>query len=101
MFDGLALEVKEVCALDGDDLTDGEVADALVELRRQQDALDAAVARLTRVFDVRRVYAPDGAKNASAWLTTRTRAPRTECRRQVRLARALDDMPLAGEAWSA
>src|SRR3954451_1226739 len=95
------MAVKEIGTLDHDALTDAELADAVVELHQLLDALDAAHTRMVKTFDIRNVYAADGAKTASAWLTKRTRAPKTECGSRVWAARQLDRMPLAAEAWAA
>src|SRR4051812_9232601 len=95
------MAVKEIATLDTEALTDAELADAVVELHQLLDALDAAHTRMIKTFDTRNVYAADGAKTASAWLTKRTRAPKTECGSRVWAARQLDRMPLAAEAWAA
>src|SRR3954454_9758356 len=87
--------------LDHDALTDAELADAIVELHQLLNALDAAQTRMVKTFDTRNVYAADGAKTASAWLTKRTRTTNTEFGSRVWAARELDSMPSAAEAWAA
>ena len=64
-------------------------------------ALAAAEAHLLRAFNVRGVYASDGAKSASAWLARRTRAPKGECAGRVRLGRLMEELPVAGAAFAA
>ena len=82
MFDALGLAVKDLGTLDSNCLSDDELADALVELSRHRDALEATQARLTRAFDVRTVYAADGAKSAAAWLARRRGRPRKSAGRR-------------------
>src|SRR5207248_10823153 len=98
VFETLTLGIKELGALDVDDLTDEELADPAVELDKQRNALAAAEAHLLRAFNVRGVYASDGAKSASAWLARRTRAPKGECAGRVRLGRLMEGLPGAGAA---
>jgi hypothetical protein len=49
--------------LDLDTVADDELGDALVELHRLEARLAASRARLTAVFDARRVYAGDGVED--------------------------------------
>ena len=101
MLDELALAVKEVAALDGDRLTDAELTDVVVELRRVRSALDAAEARLVAEWNGRRSWAADGAKSGSAWLARTTRTPKEECASTIRLGRAVATMPQVAAAWEA
>ena len=93
--------VKELVALDANDLTDEELADAAVELDRLRNAFAAGEAQLLRTFKVRGVYAADGAKSAAAWLATRTHAPKAECGSRLRLGKTMEDLPVAAEALAA
>ena len=70
--------VEEVLALDGDDLTDDELRAAMIELRRAQSRLAAAVTELTATFDARRAWADDGSRNAADWLSFHAHRPRSE-----------------------
>src|SRR5690348_14779412 len=101
MFDELGMVVKELGAIDTDVLTDEELAQAVVELSRQRDAFEAARARMVRAFDIRRVFAADGAKTAAVWMSVRTRAPKVECSRIVRRGRTCELLPVAAAAWAA
>src|SRR3954451_1278705 len=101
MFDDLVMAVKELGAVDPDTLTDAELADAVVQLAEVRNALDAAEAGMNRAFEVRRVYAIDGAKTAAAWLAKRTREPARECGRRLRLGRSTAEMQLVAAAWEA
>jgi hypothetical protein len=87
--------------VDPDSLSDGELAEAMVELRRVQARLAAATARLTAVFDARRVWAADGSRSAGAWLAHRCRLPAGQMRAQVRLARRLGHMAATADAFEA
>ena len=74
-------------------LSDERLADTLRAVHRARAVLDAAVARLTGVFDLRRAWAADGARTAAAWLAHRCHTSPAATRRQVRIARLLRSMP--------
>src|SRR5436309_890818 len=95
------MAIKELGAVEPNDLSDQELADAAVELDRLRNAFAAAEARLLRAFNVRCVYASDGAKSAAAWLARRTHAPKSECGSRLRLSRTMEDLPVAAEALAA
>src|SRR5688500_1827290 len=101
MLDGLAAVLKELREVDPNDLCDEELADLVVELHKHRCALEAFEARLTRNFDVRRVWAADGARSGAAWLARRTRAPKAECGGRLWLGRCVEDLPVAAGAWAA
>jgi hypothetical protein len=83
-------EARLAEALDGrfhvepDELGDGELAEAMVDLRRQQARLAAVVAETTAAFDARQVHAEDGARAATDWIAVRARLPRPPAAREVR-----------------
>ncbi len=97
----LTAAVDGLVAADPGSLTDVEVAELMVELRRQQARLAAAVVEATAVFDARQVYAGDGSRSAADWISARTRQPRREVRAEVRLGRRLRVMPLTRAALRA
>jgi hypothetical protein len=97
----LAAVVDGLLAVDPGTLTDDELADAMVALRRLQARLAAAVVEATAVFDARQVYATDGSRSAADWISARTRQPRSEVRAEVRLGRRLRVMPLTRAALRA
>lgn len=97
----LADAVEDVLALDGDDLTDDELRAAMVELRRAQSRLAAAVTELTATFDARRAWADDGSRNAADWLSFHAHRPRSEAASEVRVGRQLRGMPVVRDAWRA
>jgi hypothetical protein len=92
--------VDETLEVDPDSLSDGELADAVVELRRLQARLAAATARLTAAFDARRVWAAEGSRSAGAWLAHRCRLPAAQTRADVRLARRLQHMAATDRAFA-
>ena len=101
MFESLGMAVKELGAVDTNDLTDEELRDAVVELHVLRERLAAAEARVVRAFDARGVWRADGAKSPAAWLAVRTRAPKKECGARVWLGRLGEVLPVAAEAWGA
>ena len=90
-----------VLALDGDQLTDDELRGAMVELRRAQSRLAAAVTELTATFDARRAWADDGSRSAADWLSYHAHRPRSQVACDVRVGRRLRTMPHVREAWRA
>jgi hypothetical protein len=87
--------------LDPDTLTDDELGDALIQFHRLEARLAAGRARVTAVFESRRVYAGDGSKTAAAWLARKTRGCPAGMRAQTRLARRLRHMPATAVALAA
>jgi hypothetical protein len=87
--------------VDPDELSDGELAAAMVDLRREQARLAAVVAEFTAAFDARQVHAEDGARSATDWIAVRARLPRPQAGREVREARRLRTMPVTRAAFRA
>src|SRR5262245_31343142 len=85
--------------VDPDDVTDGDLAAAMVSMRRAQSRLAAAVADLTAAFDARRVWADDGSRSAIDWVAVRARLPRSRAAGEVRDARRLRTMPVTRAAF--
>ncbi|HEY7946298.1 MAG TPA: DUF222 domain-containing protein, partial [Acidimicrobiales bacterium] len=75
-------------------------ADSIESLYRLRARLDALVTQRTAAFDAAGNWEPDGAYNATAWLTTRCRLPRPEARRIVRRGRDLRHLPHTDRAWT-
>jgi hypothetical protein len=98
-LDELARMVDRLLALDVDTVTDDDLADAMVGLRRQRSRLDAAVSRLTARFDARGVWGEDGSRSAVDWIASRARLPRPQVAGEVRDARRLVSMPHTRHAW--
>ena len=96
---GLAEAVDGFLGVDAGALSDGELADAMVGLRREQARLAAVVAELTAAFDARQVHAGDGSRSATDWIAVRARVPRAQAGREVREARRLRAMPATRTAF--
>jgi hypothetical protein len=92
---GALLEVDPVM------LDNGELAEAVVQLHRQQSRLAAATSRLTAALEARRIYADDGSRSCRAWVAHRSRLPVGQARAEVRLGRPLRLMPVTTEAFAA
>jgi hypothetical protein len=86
--------------IDPASMVDGELADAVVELQRMRNQLDAVATSVTGVFDARMVWAPEGARSASAWMAWRCRVPKARASHEVSNARALRHMPVVEAAFS-
>jgi hypothetical protein len=97
-MESLASVVDQLVGMDPAALADG---DAIVELRRQIDRLEAVATRATARWDADKAWAPSGAKSGAAWLARRCRRPLSETHRWVRLGRALRSMPATEAAWLA
>jgi Domain of unknown function (DUF222)/HNH endonuclease len=93
--------IDVLSTLDHDTLDDIELADAVLDLHRQQARLAAATARLTAAMDARRVWADDGSRSCGAWLAHRCRLPIGQARAQTWLGRRLRSMPVTAEAFAA
>ena len=78
---------------DPDAASDGELAEAMVGLRREQARLAAVVAELTAAFDARQTFAADGSRSATDWIAVHARLPRPQVAGEVRDARRLRSMP--------
>ena len=97
----LTAAVDGLLDVDPDTLADTELAEAVVELHRQQARLAAAVTRITAAADARRVWADDGSRSCGAWMAHRCRLPIGPARAEVWLGRRLRTMPTAAEAFAA
>ena len=74
--------------------------ESIQALQRQLARLEAFTTEATAAFDTAGNWVPDGARNATAWLTTRCRLPRSQARRQVRRGRDLRHLPECAGAWA-
>jgi Domain of unknown function (DUF222) len=84
-----------------DTVEDTELAEAVVELHRQQARLAAAVTRMTAAADARRLWADDGSRSCGAWVAHRCRLPVGQARGEAWLGRRLRTMPVTAEALAA
>ena len=96
MFD---VEVVEATGeQDLSSLSDGELEQGFGVLQPRMQVLEAERLRWLSEIERRKVYEADGHLSAQAWLASRHRVSFPEATRQVRTARALDEMPVAREA---
>ena len=95
----LAGAVSGLLELEPDELSDAQLAAAMLDLRRAQSRLAAAVAELTAAFDARRAWADDGSRSAIDWIAVRARLPRGVVAGEVRDARRLRTMPATQAAF--
>ena len=82
-------------------MSDGELAEAMLSLRREQARLAAVVAEQTAAFEARQVYAEDGSRSATDWIAVHGRLPRGPVAGEVRDARRLRSMPETRAAFRA
>jgi Domain of unknown function (DUF222) len=93
--------LDDLLAVEAGSLTDAELAEAVVGLRRAKARLAAVTAEVTAAFDARQVYAGDGSRSATDWIAVRARLPRPQVAAEVRVARRLAVMPGVRAAWRA
>src|SRR5436190_19333498 len=75
--------------------TDAEVETELLELRRAISLLEAECARRVAEIERRGAFARTGHLSVTAWVEHRFQTTWSDASRQVRMARALEHMPLA------
>lgn len=92
--------IGDLLAVDVDGVSDGELAEAMVALRREQARLSAGLAELTAAFESRQVHrADDGSRSAIDWIAVHCRLPRPQVASEVRDARRLRSMPATRAAY--
>jgi hypothetical protein len=101
MFCSLVSAVEALDEIEVDGLSDAELDEAMRVMARATAALEARRARLTGVWDARRCWQASGARTGAAWLAAECRVPRQDASRQIRLARGMRELPVAGAAWAA
>lgn len=74
--------------------------ESIVALEGCLAQMECFVARAVACFDAAGNYAPEGARSAPAWLAARCHLPAEEAKDQLRLGRAMRQMPVAEEAFS-
>jgi hypothetical protein len=80
------------------DLPDARIEDDFVELHRRVQRLEAERLRRLAEIDRRRLFERDGHVSTQAWLVATFKMSWTAARDDVRLARALEEMPHARRA---
>src|SRR5438552_10621699 len=76
-------------------LGDEELESDLLELERAANVLLAERLRRLAEIERRRTYLRDGYLSGSVWLGRRAGVSPSEAKQQVRMARALEEMPVA------
>ena len=90
---GLARAIDGLVDADTEGVSDSEVAEAMLGLRREQARLAAVVAEQTAVFEARGVYGADGSRSATDRIAVHGRLPRGQVAGELRDARRLRTMP--------
>jgi hypothetical protein len=89
------LRAQDLRALGDDDL-----ASDLDEIERVVRVLEGERARRLAEFERRRAHENDGFLSVSAWLVARHRVAPSTATRRIRMARSLEAMPQAAQAFS-
>jgi hypothetical protein len=95
---GLRSVVEELRSVSLAELPDALIEEDFEELHRAAELL--ALERLRRLAEIdrRRIHERDGHLSAASWLATRFKVAWGTARDHVRMARSLEDMPLARDA---
>ncbi|WP_331852572.1 DUF222 domain-containing protein [Gordonia insulae] len=83
-----------------EDLSDDEIADRLVGYASQVAAMTARFLDLLAEFDDRSAWGGDGILSCAHWLSWRTGLSMRTAQDHLRVAHALPELPLIGEAFS-
>jgi hypothetical protein len=97
----LARAIDGLLDVEPDGVSDAELAEAMLSLRREQARLAAVVAEQTAAFEARRGYGEDGSRSATDWIAVHARLPRGAVAGEVRDARRLRSMPETRAAFRA
>src|SRR3954447_14537822 len=98
MHSELGAAIDELEAIEPDALSDAELHELVVALQQEESRLGAVRSRLLGAWDLRRIWADDGSKTASARLSRECElSPRT-ARCEMARARKLRTMPATAEA---
>ena len=90
--------IEELQSVDPDSLTDAEVTERVVQLRRLAEAVEAETLRTVGTFEARKLHKTDGAWSTGAWLRAHTDLGRHEANSLERHARIIRTRPLLGLA---
>ena len=83
------------------DLPDARIEEDFTELQRVSELLEIERLRRLAELDRRRLYERDGHLSAASWLATAHKVSWRAARDQIRVARALDEMPQTRRALEA
>jgi hypothetical protein len=90
--------IDELQAVDAESLTDAEVTERVLGLRRLIEAAQAEELRAVGTFEARKLHKTDGAWSTGAWLRSHTDLGRHEANSLERHARFIRTRPLLGMA---
>jgi Domain of unknown function (DUF222) len=90
--------IEELHTVDSDSLTDSEVSERVLGLRRLIEAAQAEELRAVGAFEARKLHKTDGAYSTGAWLRTHTDLSRYEANSLERHARIIRTRPMLGLA---
>jgi hypothetical protein len=90
--------IEELHTVDTDTLTDAEVSDRVLGLRRLIEAAQAEELRAVGAFEARKLHKTDGAYSTGAWLRAHTDLASHEANSLERHARTIRTRPLLGLA---
>ncbi len=76
-----------------------EETESVVALNRLLSRLEAVTCAAAERLRASGAYAPSGARTPGSFIAWRCRLPRSSANRQVRLGRALAELPFAAAAW--
>ena len=88
--------IEELQAVDADALTDAEVTERVLALRRLIEAAQAEELRTVGAFEARKLHKTDGAYSTGAWLRSHTDLGRHEANSLERHARIVRTRPVVG-----
>jgi hypothetical protein len=83
------------------ELPDARIEEDFAELQRAAELLEAERLRRLAEIDRRRLFERDGHLSAASWLATRFKVAWGAAREQIRVARALEEMPTTRRAFDA
>src|SRR5947207_10783674 len=90
--------LDELRAVELRHLSQGELEDRVVEIRRATGVLEAESARTVAEIERRGAFSDSGHLSITSWVEHRFQTSWSEAARQVRTARALEAMPVVREA---
>ncbi|AYY13735.1 HNH endonuclease [Actinobacteria bacterium YIM 96077] len=90
--------VRELAASPVGELSDAEVTDQLVALRKLADAAEAAYLTRLRTFDTRGISETTSALSTRAWVRHQLHVAPGETSRSLKIARRLTDLPVVENA---
>lgn len=98
---GLVDVIDALVAADPAAMADEEARQHLLALHVVKARVDAAVVAATGTVDRRLLHRVDGARSAGSWVAARVGEHKGRCAADVRLARALRDVPVVASEFAA